>query len=128
MANILEKYSENLPGEEVIPDNENSGAAKWFYKRERKVLKKIKKIVKRQNKLLKMELEQKRAEREAAEAEKATAAKQAAEANQGQDMKGFFNKLGDAICKAIPRVLTALVPAFFGWFIKKSARKAPQPA
>lgn len=117
MANILENYNENLPAEEVTPGNKNPSAAEWFRKRERKLLKAIRKMVKRQNKLLKEELNRKKAEREAAEAERAVA-KQAADSGQGQDMRGFFNKLGDAICKAIPRVLTTLVPLLFGWLIK----------
>lgn len=117
MTNILENYNENLPAEEVTPGNKNPSAAEWFRKRERKLLKAIRKMVKRQNKLLKEELERKKAEREAAEAERAVA-KQAADSGQGQDMRGFFNKLGDAICKAIPRVLTTLVPLLFGWLIK----------
>lgn len=117
MANLLDNYNENLPCEEAVSSNENVNATKWFRKRERKVLKAIRKMVKRQNKLLKEELNRKKAEREAAEAER-TVAKQDADSGQGQDMRGFFNKLGDAICKAIPRVLTTLVPLFFGWLIK----------
>ena len=110
MANILENYNENLPAEEVTPGNENSSAAEWF----------------RKNKLLKEEFEQKKAEREAAEAERAVA-KQAADSGRGQDVKGFFNKLGDAICKAIPRVLTTLVPLLFGWLIKaRPTGRVPQ--
>ncbi len=126
MANILENYNENLPAEEVTPGNENSSAAEWFRKRERKLLKAIRKMIKRQNKLLKEEFEQKKAEREAAEAERAVA-KQAADSGRGQVVKGFFNKLGDAICKAIPRVLTTLVPLLFGWLIKaRPTGRVPQ--
>ena len=126
MANLLDNYNENLPGEEVVSGNKNAAADKRFREKEQKVLNAIRKMVKRQNKLLKEELNRKKAEREAAEAER-VAAKQTADSGQRQNVRGFFNKLGDAICKAIPRVLTTLVPLFFGWLIKvRPAGRVPQ--
>lgn len=127
MASMLEKYrdvADELPA--PIDDNEtvemSSSKAKrldYYKKRELWVLKRLTKALRKQNKLLKMEAERRKAEEEAA----VTAEKDKCDTRK----KGFLKNLGDAICKAIPKVLTTLVTLAFGYFFKeKFPRKALQ--
>lgn len=123
MANLLDKY-ENTTDEMVVPASESAGKAKQqpaLSRKERKILKALAKALRKHNKLMKQEAERRRAEEEATE-----------KANRRKDdssTRGFFNKLGDAICKAIPKVLTAIATVALGFFFnRKPSRRALRAA
>lgn len=123
MANLLDKY-ENTTGEMVVPAGESAGKAEQqpvLSKKERRIFKSLAKALRKHNKLLKQEAERRRAEEEATE-----------KANRRKDdssTRGFFNKLGDAICKAIPKVLTAIATVALGFFFnRKPSRRALRAA
>lgn len=123
MANLLDKY-ENTTGEMVVPAGESAGKAEQqpvLSKKERKIFKALAKALRKHNKLMKQEAERRRAEEEATE-----------KANRRKDdssTRGFFNKLGDAICKAIPKVLTAIATVALGFFFnRKPSRRALRAA
>ena len=114
MANLLDKY-ENTTDEMVVPASESAGKAKQqpaLSRKERKIFKALAKALRKHNKLMKQEATEK--------------------ANRRKDdssTRGFFNKLGDAICKAIPKVLTAIATVALGFFFnRKPSRRALRAA
>lgn len=125
MANILDKYSDTLNETMASPANPvvNAKAQRQHILRKRDIraIKALTKALREHNKLVKEEVARRKAA-DAAEHEAATK-QQTAESGRGQNGKDFLNKLGDAICKAVPRVLTALASSFFGWLIKRSTEK-----
>lgn len=123
MATILDKY-ENNTNEIAVPVGESAGKAEQrcaLSRKERKIFKVLAKALRKHNKLMKQEAERRRAEEEATE-----------KANRRKDdssTRGFFNKLGDAICKAIPKVLTAIATVALGFFFnRKPSRRALRAA
>ena len=123
MATILDKY-ENNTNEIAVPVGESAGKAEQrcaLSRKERKIFKALAKALRKHNKLMKQEAERRRAEEEATE-----------KANRRKDdssTRGFFNKLGDAICKAIPKILTAIATVALGFFFnRKPSRRALRAA
>ena len=123
MATILDKY-ENNTNEIAVPVGESAGKAEQrcaLSRKERKIFKVLAKALRKHNKLMKQEAERRKAEEEATE-----------KANRRKDdssTRGFFNKLGDAICKAIPKVLTAIATVALGFFFnRKPSRRALRAA
>lgn len=123
MATILDKY-ENNTNEIAVPVGESAGKAEQRYalsRKERKIFKALAKALRKHNKLLKQEAERRRAEEEAVET--------TARSKHDNGVRGFLVKFGDAVCKAVPKVLTTLVTLALGYFFKtKFAGKAPQVA
>ncbi len=118
MANMFEGYENEASEPAVEPDSETKERI-GLSKKDRKIFKALAKALKRQNKLLKREVTQRKAE----EAAVATVDKR----KHDRGVKGFLKNLGDAICKAIPKVLTTLTTLAFGYFFKaKFAGKALQ--
>lgn len=121
MANLLDKYGDTTD-EVAVPVSESAGKAERqpaLSKKERKIFKALTKALRKHNKLLKEESERRRAEEEAVETP--------ARSKHDNGVRGFLVKLGDAICKAVPKLLTTLAPLAFGYFFKaKFAGKAPQ--
>ena len=117
MANLLDKYG-NTTDEIAVPAGEFAGTAEQqpvLTKKERRIFKNLAKAFRKYNKLMKQEAERRRAEEEATE-----------KANRRKDdssTRGFFNKLGDAICKAIPKVLTAIATVALGFFFHRKPSK-----
>lgn len=130
MANIFDKYTD-VPGEAATPINEPISKAerqRGLKKKDLKVLKKLAKALRKQNRLMKQEAEKRKADEEAANAKTATTEK-ANKDKSNNGVRGFLGKLGDAICKAMPKVLTTLATLAFGYFVNtRFARKAPQVA
>lgn len=123
MADIFDKYGD-ATDEIAVPVSESAGKAErqpMLRKKERKIFKALAKALRKQNKLLEQEAERRKAEEEATE-----------KANRRKDdssTRGFFNKLGDAICKAIPKVLTAIATVALGFFFnRKPSRRALRAA
>lgn len=123
MANLLDKYG-NTTDEIAVPAGEFAGTAEQqpvLTKKERRIFKNLAKAFRKYNRLMKQEAERRRAEEEATE-----------KANRRKDdssTRGFFNKLGDAICKAIPKVLTAIATVALGFFFnRKPSRRALRAA
>lgn len=123
MATLLDKY-ENTTGEITVPAGEFAGTAEQqpvLTKKERRIFKNLAKAFRKYNRLMKQEAERRKAEEEATE-----------KANRRKDdssTRGFFNKLGDAICKAIPKVLTAIATVALGFFFnRKPSRRALRAA
>ena len=127
MADMLDKY--DVEDETTVPTGEpvcKSERQRVLKKKDLKALKKLVKALRKQNKLRKQEAARRKAEEEAAE-EAAAAKVSKDKSNNG--VRSFLVKLGDAICKAIPKVLTTLATLAFGFFFKaKFAGKAPQAA
>lgn len=123
MANLLDKYG-NTTDEIAVPAGEFAGTAEQqpvLTKKERRIFKNLAKAFRKYNRLMKQEAERRKAEEEATE-----------KANRRKDdssTRGFFNKLGDAICKAIPKVLTAIATVALGFFFnRKPSRRALRAA
>jgi len=120
LADLFEGYTDEASEPVVEPDSETKKRI-GLSKKERKIFKALAKALKRRNKLLKQEMKQRKAE----EAAVATVDKR----KHDRGVKGFLKNLGDAICKAIPKVLTTLTTLAFGYFFKaKFAGKALQAA
>lgn len=71
-----------------------------------KALKALTKALKKHNKLLKKEQQQRDTEQQQQE--------DGIKKNNCRNVKGFLVKLGDAICKAVPAILTAFATAAIG--------------
>lgn len=125
MANLLDKYG-NIADEVTVPVSESAGKAErhpTLSKKERKIFKALAKALRKHSKLMQQEAARREAEEESVE----MTAKVPAKAKPDHGVKGFLEKLGDAICKAIPKLLTTLAPLAFGFFFKtKFAGKALQ--
>jgi len=80
-------------------------------KKNHKSFKKIKKLLKKQNKLLE--------ENQRREAEETTKSKR---------VRGFLSKVGDAFCKALPKILTISASAALGYFFNTKGRRAKAAA
>lgn len=128
MANMLDKYVETVD-EAAIPASKPINKAKRqlvLKKKELRVLKKLAKALRKQNRLMEQEAEKQKSEEEAA---KATTTEKANKNKSNNGVRGFLGKLGDAVCKAIPKVLTTFATLAFGFFFKtKFAGKAQQTA
>lgn len=115
MANMLDKYADTID-EISVPADEFDGKA---VKRQDISRDELENIIKRLRKKLRKQKERRKA------AEKAAAERSEKQENSSRVM-GFLSKLGDAICKAVPKVLTTLVTLAFGCFFKaKFAGKSP---
>lgn len=135
MADFLEKYSDtenavNSPAKKTPCDYKLESRLK---KKDLKNLKRLTKAIRQHNKLLAQEAERRKAEEAvAAEAARLKAEEEAKEADKrksGRGVRGFLTKLGDAICRAVPKVLTTLATLAFSWFVKnKLDRRVPQAA
>lgn len=120
MANLFEEYTDEASEPAIEPDSETK-ERKELSQKELKIFKALAKALKRQNKLLKQEMKQRKAE----EAAVATADKR----KHNRGVKGFLKNLGDAICRAVPKILTTLTTLAFGYLFKaKFAGKALQVA
>lgn len=128
MANMFDTYPD-VPEETTTPINGPISKAerqRVLKKKDLKVLKKLAKALRKQNKLMQEKAEKQKAEEEAA---KKAADKETNRHKDDSGAKGFFNKLGDAICKAIPKVLTTIATVALGFFFKtRFAGKAQQAA
>lgn len=127
MANLLDKYG-NIADEVAVPVSESAGKAGQqlaLSKKERKIFKALAKALRKHNKLMKQEAARRETEEEATK----TAAKDTDKRKRDNGTRGFLDKLGDAICKAIPKLLTTLATLAFGYFVnKRFAGKALQVA
>lgn len=132
MSNLLEKY---VDADDTLtePARKPYSETELALKRQKKLLKlhkSLKKALRKQNRLMKQEAERRKAEEAAAEAARLKAEEEAKEANKRKSasgVRGFLTKLGDAICKAIPKILTTLATLAFSWFVKnKLDRRVPQ--
>lgn len=124
MANMLEKYRD-ITDEAATLFGEAADKAERhhaFSKKERKLLKRMEKTVRKQNELLKQIIEQREAERE-------TAATSTDVCKKDEGGKGFLGDLRREICKAIPKLIVAVVTGVLGLIFKpKSSGKTPQTA
>lgn len=127
MANLLDKYG-NIADEVTVPVSESAGKAErqpTLSKKERKIFKALAKALRKHSKLMQQEAARRKAEEESVE----MTAKVPAKAKPDHGAKGFLEKLGDAICKAIPKLLTTVATLAFGYLVnKRFAGKVPQIA
>lgn len=128
MANMLDKYTENVD-EAAVPTSEPISKferQRVLKEKELRALRKLAKAFRKYNKRLKQDEEKRRTEEEAA---KKAAAEKANKSRNNSGVRGFLNKLGDAICKAVPKLLTTIATVALGFFFKtRFAGKAQQAA
>lgn len=86
------------PLDEVAVEGEKYPA---FSRKQWKIIKKVRKLLKKQNKILKREI--KRQDTESENEKK----------SDNRRGMGFFQEFGKAFCKALPTILTTLVPMAF---------------
>ena len=130
MANMLDKYVDAVD-EVAAPATESISKTKAKAKRQRflkkkeiRALKALAKAFRKHNELMEQEAARRKAEEDAAEK---AVAKQASKNESDNGMRGFLHKLGNAICKAVPGILTTLTTLIFGHFVKmRSTGKALQ--
>lgn len=118
MPTMFDKYDDNLDDATVTAQEQICKANKRLLKKkDRRAIKSLTKAIRQQNKLIEQEAERRRAE-EAMKSEKFKTANGAG---------CFLSKLGDAVCKAVPKILTTIVTLAFGWFVKaKFDKQIPQ--
>jgi len=128
MANIANKYVDATSERSVSADKPryNKDYRQRVLKRkELRAIKKLAKCIRKYNKLQ----EQEAARREAEEDNTKKAPEKVNKRKVDSGAGGFFRKLGDAICKAVPMILTALAKVAFDHFLKaRLSGKAPQAA
>lgn len=128
MANIFDIYPD-VPEETTTPVNGPISKAerqRVLKKKELKVLKKLAKALRKQNRLMKQEAEKRKAGEEAA---KADTTEKANKDKINNGVRGFLGKLADAVCKAVPKLLTTVATVALGFFFKtRFAGKAQQAA
>lgn len=126
MADIFDKYRD-ATDEIAVPVSESAGKAErqpMLRKKERKIFKALAKTLRKQNKLMKQEAERLQAKEETIVE---TATKDTDKSKRDNGARGFLSKLGDAICKAVPKLLTTLATLAFGYLVNtRFTRKAPQ--
>lgn len=132
MSSLFEKY-DDVDETTVTAKEQYCKVSKkrLLRKKDRKKIKKLTKALCKHNELMEQEAERRKAEEEAAaEAARLKAQEEAKEVEKRKSAKGavgFLTKLGDAVCKAVPKVLTTLVTLAFGWFVKaKFDKQMPQ--
>lgn len=114
---MLDGYPD-LDEEVTVPDDKPVGKGKkpkkGRKKKNWKILKELNKNLCKHNKLLKQESARRKAEEESAAR---AAAEQPDQRKNSNGLSQFLGDLGRAVCKAAPKVLTALATAAFNFFV-----------
>lgn len=106
MSNLLDKYTDNERNSEpdYIPAYNAELAALYTEHNEL-----LKESIRLQRELLMLEEKRRKEEKKRKKAERSSGARR------------FFEKFCDAVCKAIPKVLTTLATLAFGYFVTQKA-------
>jgi len=104
MANMLDKYRDAVDGM-AVPSAESTGKSKKQRVLKKKELRAIKSLAKALRKMNKLDAERRKLEEDAAER---AAVMRADTRKDSNEKKNFLSKLGDAVCKAVPKILTTL--------------------
>lgn len=110
-----------------IPSTQNGDEKQSMDELERKKLKVEIAYYKRQKELCELEIQEKKAKLEEIDSKsREEAEKSKNEPNKG--IKGFFKKLGDAVIKAVPHIISVVVTAVIGYITSSISRQTKVPA